>query len=174
MSDLSQIAGIVLAGGRSSRMGRNKALLEFKGRPLVRHMMDTMREAGLENIFVSGSLDGYPCIPDESPFTGPAQGIRGVLQKISGYKGYLFVPVDMPLLSSRVLKFLMEQENGGYFMGWPLPVYLKPPFFLSRSQSVHGYLAGQGVYPVALPSEFENAMKNVNTPQEWVEVMDAP
>ncbi len=174
MPDLSQIAGVVLAGGRSSRMGKNKALLEFKGRPLVQHMIDILRDAGLKDIFISGSLEGYSCINDEQLFAGPVQGIRSVLQKKPDYKGYLFVPVDMPLLPVRSLQLLLEQESGGYFIEWPLPAYVTPPFVSCHSTSVHDFLQAQGIYPIALPSEFENTMKNANTPQEWEEIIKEP
>lgn len=59
MPDVSQIAGIVLVGGRSSRMGRDKAFLELKGKPLVGHMLDVLRSAGLKDVFVSGHVQGY-------------------------------------------------------------------------------------------------------------------
>lgn len=174
MSDFSHIAGVVLAGGRSSRMGRNKAFLEFKGQPLVGHMMNILRSAGLKDVFVSGHVEGYPCIVDNTPFSGPAEAIKSILKKIPGYKGYLFVPVDMPFLKSQTLQVLLEQKNGGYFIEWPLPAFLTPPFSPTDSVSVHDYLTAQGIYPVSLPQEFEEDMKNINTPQEWEEVSKGP
>jgi molybdopterin-guanine dinucleotide biosynthesis protein A len=174
MPDFDKIAGVVLAGGRSSRMGRDKAFLEFKRRPLVEHMMNILRSTGLKDVFVSGHVEGYPCITDDAPFSGPAEAIKTVLKKIPGYKGYLFVPVDMPLLKSQTLQVLLQQENGGYFIEWPLPAYLTPPFSPSDSTSVHDYLASQGIYPVSLPQEFEDDMKNINTPQEWEETLKSP
>jgi molybdopterin-guanine dinucleotide biosynthesis protein A len=169
MPDFPQIAGIVLAGGRSSRMGRDKAFLEFKGKPLVAHMLDVLRGAGVDDVFVAGRVEGYPCIADDVPFSGPAEAIKSVLKKIPGYRGYLFVPVDMPFLNEQTLQVLLRQENGGYFSEWPLPAYLTPPFSPTDCASVHDYLAAQGIYPVLLPQEFERDMKNINTPQEWEE-----
>lgn len=104
MPDVSQIAGIVLVGGRSSRMGRDKAFLELKGKPLVGHMLDVLRSAGLKDVFVSGHVQGYSCIVDDAPFSGPAEAIKSVLKKIPNYKGYLFVPVDMPFLKRETLQ----------------------------------------------------------------------
>lgn len=155
-------------------MGRDKAFLEFGGRPLVGHMTHLLRSAGLRDVFVSGHVEGYPCIVDDAPFAGPAEAMKSVLKKMPGYKGYLFVPVDMPFLKSRTLQALLGREKGGYFTGWPLPAYLTPPFFPSGSVSVRDYLAAQEICPVSLPREFEEDMKNINTPQDWAEASGAP
>lgn len=164
------VVGVVLAGGQSRRMGRDKALLNFRGKVLLLHMMDTLYSLGLKDVFVSGSFPGYPCIEDSLPHTGPVQGIKSVLRYKSGYKGYLFVPVDMPLLPARALKGLLSQEQGGYYTGWPLPAYITPPFFPSSRNSVRGFLSEQGIYPVSLPNDCDDFMKNANTPKEWDEV----
>ena len=173
MPDLPRIAGIVLAGGKSSRMGQNKAFLEFGGRHLVQHMMDILRDLGLKDVFISGSLDGYPCLPDDSPFSGPAQAIKSVLRQKPNYEGYLFIPIDMPFLSKEILRLLLEQKNGGYFIERPLPAYLAPPFVPCRSISVQNLLEAQSISPVTLPPEFQDNMKNINTPQEWREAKRA-
>ncbi len=169
----SAIAGIVLAGGKSSRMGRNKALLPYKGQPLIDHMMALLRGAGLQDIFISGHLLDYPGIADESPAAGPVEGIRSVIKHKPGYQGYLFVPVDMPLLTPSVLRLLLAQEQGGYFINAPLPAYLVPPFTPCASASVQSFLDAQGIYPVDLPDSLAHTMKNTNTPQEWEEALSA-
>ncbi len=173
MADRPFIAGIVLAGGKSSRMGRNKALLPYKGQPLIDHMTALLHDAGLQDVFISGDLPNYPCIYDEIPAAGPVEGIRSVLRHKPGYQGYLFVPVDMPLLTPQILRLLLAQEEGGYFINAPLPAYLVPPFMSCDSTSVQGFLDAQGIYPADLPATWESAMKNTNTPQEWDGVLSA-
>lgn len=171
MGDIPRIAGIVLAGGKSSRMGRDKALLEYKGRPLLHHMMGLLRAAELSEIFVSGDLPGYPCVPDTSPAAGPVGGIISVIREKQAYDGYLFIPVDMPLLPAQGLRLLLSQNGGGYFIGWPLPLFLVPPIMPSHARSVQGFIKDQGVYPIDIPSAMDALMKNANTPQEWQEVI---
>lgn len=171
MPDLSCIAGIVLAGGQSSRMGKNKALLEFKGRPLVRHMMGILSDAGLTDIFISGSVQGYSCIEDKIPFAGPMHGIKNILQEKPDYKGYLFVPVDMPLLTPDLLHYLISQNGGGYFVDWPLPLFLRRPITINESASVQGFIEANSISPVAIPPVHETSMVNLNTPQEWDETL---
>lgn len=174
MADLAHIMGVVLAGGRSSRMGQNKALLDYKGQPLIQHMIDILQETGLTDIVISGTVEGYTCLPDDTPAAGPVEGLRSVLRNKPGYRGYLVVPVDMPLLSPQVLRLLLAQEQGGYFIGSPLPAYLVPPFTPCCHNAVQGFLDAQGYYPVDLPASWESSMKNTNTPQEWNEVLSAP
>ncbi|HAJ89470.1 MAG TPA: molybdenum cofactor guanylyltransferase [Rhodospirillaceae bacterium] len=173
MPDLSRVAGIVLAGGKSSRMGRNKALLDFRGRPLVQHMMNILRDLGLQDIYISGSIANYPCIDDNRPFAGPAQGICNVWQKKPDYEGYLFVPVDMPLLTADILRLLLAHKEGSYFAGRPLPVFFTCPVILGNAASVQGLIAENSLYVVDLPPLYDPMMANLNTPQEWQEVLYA-
>ena len=51
---MDKTAGIVLAGGRSSRMGTSKALLRYKDRPLIEHMQNLLHQAGLDDVYISG------------------------------------------------------------------------------------------------------------------------
>lgn len=172
MDDFSTIAGVVLAGGRSSRMGQNKALLDYRGKPLIEHMMEILKITGIKKIFISGDVDGYDCLSDQEPFTGPAEAIKSIIKRISGYAGFLFVPVDMPLLKPDMLHLLLQQKEGGYFIDWPLPAFMTPPYQQSEKTSVQGLLDDYGIYPVALPEHFSFSMKNANTPQDWAEVIN--
>lgn len=174
MHDPSSIAGVILAGGRSSRMGQNKALLDYHGKPLIEHMMDILHRSGIQEVFISGSVDGYECIPDSVPFHGPAFAIRDILRTRPGYKSYLFLPVDMPRLKPEVLRELMTHKEGGYFIGWPLPVFLSPPLTITETSSVQDFIDAQGLYPIDIPTAFENCFVNTNTPQEWKEALVAP
>ena len=171
MHDPSRIAGVILAGGRSSRMGQNKALLDYHGKPLVEHMRDILRSSGVQKVFISGSVDGYDCVPDSAPFQGPAFAIRDVLRTCLGYTGYLFVPVDMPRLNYAVLQELISKPESGYFIGWPLPVFLTPPITMSEAASVQEFIDAQGIYPMEIPCTFEKLLMNANTPQQWEEAL---
>lgn len=165
-----RIAGVVLAGGRSSRMGRDKAFLDFGGKPLIDHMMELLRDAGLEDVYVSGDIDGYPSIPDTQIFNGPACAIADVMAHLMKYDGVLFVPVDMPLLSAGILKLLMKSEAGGYFEQWPLPVFITQPCVVENAYSVQKLLDEQGITPLAIPEHYKAEMQNFNTPEDWKKV----
>ena len=77
-------AGFVLAGGKSSRMGRNKALLPYRGRTLVEHVAEIV-ETAAGSVSVVGDAEtyghlGYPVIEDVIPGCGPLSGIHAPRQ----------------------------------------------------------------------------------------------
>lgn len=164
------IAGVILAGGRSRRMGQNKALLAYHDKPLIEHMIAIMKRTGIKNVIISGDIEGYDCVPDDDLFGGPAKAIETVIRRFEDYKGFLFVPVDMPLLEPAMLQILMQQKEGANFIGCPLPAFITPPYSQSHETSVQGLLDSYGIYPVNLPERFASSMKNANTPEEWKEV----
>lgn len=171
-----KIAGVVLAGGQSSRMGTNKALLEYKGQPLLSHMIGLLKKTGVEDVFISGEVEGFDGIKDETIFAGPAAAISCVLEKMEekGYGGFLFVPVDMPFLTPEILSKLMEKEAGAFFSGCPLPVYIpagagkKEKGFSSVRQLIESF----GIPEIPCPQEPERIFCNLNTPEDWIEAKD--
>jgi molybdopterin-guanine dinucleotide biosynthesis protein A len=82
---MSLVAGAVLTGGSSRRMGRDKALIDLAGRPLVSVAVRALSDAGVEPVVaVGGDLDrlvahGLAAIADEHPGEGPLGGILTAL-----------------------------------------------------------------------------------------------
>lgn len=167
------IVGVVLAGGRSSRMRQDKALLDYNGRFLLDHMISILQQAGIADIYVSGYQEGYRCIPDSSPHEGPAYAMYDVMQHLDNANGALFIPVDMPFLSPEAIQHLVKQERSCYFIGYPLPAFIAQPFPVEKHKSVKELLKVMGVNPAALPQEFTSCMINTNTPEEWEEAVRA-
>src|SRR5262245_21418784 len=70
-----QFSAVLLAGGKSSRMGRDKAALVVDGVPLWQRQLATLRAAGAREVFVSGAArgpwTGMECIHDEVKGAGP-------------------------------------------------------------------------------------------------------
>jgi molybdopterin-guanine dinucleotide biosynthesis protein A len=94
------ISGFVLAGGRSSRMGADKALLSLAGRPLIDHAVSKLRRVCTQ-VHILGSdpaLAAYaPLIADLHPNCGPIGGMEAALAN-SPHPWNLFLAVDMPFL----------------------------------------------------------------------------
>jgi molybdopterin-guanine dinucleotide biosynthesis protein A len=102
-------AGFVLAGGRSSRMGSDKALQDFGGRLLIAHALGLMDEAGVAGA-IAGSrspLGSFAAeIPDTYLDAGPLGGIHAALTATQADLN-LFLPVDMPLMPPSLLRCLL-------------------------------------------------------------------
>jgi len=106
-------AGFVLAGGESRRMGRDKALVEFAGEPLVARAIGILREAGLEPRIAGAcaTLDVFaPVIADAEPGRGPLGGICAALAACAD-QWAVFLPVDLPLLPASLIAYLIRRTE---------------------------------------------------------------
>jgi molybdopterin-guanine dinucleotide biosynthesis protein A len=97
-----EIGGYVLAGGKSSRMGRDKALLQLAGKPLVHHAVTKLRRVCMDVRVLSDNPElakFAPIVQDLHPDCGPMGGMEAALVH-SVFDWNLFLPVDMPFLPS--------------------------------------------------------------------------
>jgi molybdopterin-guanine dinucleotide biosynthesis protein A len=108
-SEFAHAAGFVLAGGRSSRMGQDKALLTLGGEPLVKRAIRKLSEVCAEVAIAGGTEELTQfgrVIPDESVGCGPLGGIVAALEQ-SSFQWNLFLAVDAPFVPVSVLKALL-------------------------------------------------------------------
>ncbi|GHF91938.1 molybdenum cofactor guanylyltransferase [Thalassotalea marina] len=130
-----EIFGIVLAGGRSSRMGQDKAELEINGKTLLRRNQNLLKRVGVSKVFVSGGK--YSDIDDLLPGIGPMAGIYSALAHFKRYhyqqdktqfKALLIIPIDMPLLDEKTLKDLLlcgaSMRSALHYKNTPMPLLL--------------------------------------------------
>jgi molybdopterin-guanine dinucleotide biosynthesis protein A len=104
-------AGYLLAGGQSSRMGRDKALLPVGNSTLAAHIAAQIREAA-GNVTLIGPPEhyahlGFPVIPDAIPGCGPLGGLLTALRSTSA-DWNLIVACDMPHLTAAFLDELFD------------------------------------------------------------------
>lgn len=119
--------GLVLAGGASRRMGRDKALLPWQGRPLLDHMLALLAAAGVERSVVSGDRPEHDGLPDRRPGQGPLGGLATAAAVLPDCR-LLVVPVDMPMLAPARLVALLRQVPRAaclHYRGQPLPMRLR-------------------------------------------------
>jgi molybdopterin-guanine dinucleotide biosynthesis protein A len=109
--------GFVLAGGQSSRMGTDKALVELGGQTLVERAIGILSAAGLP-VFIAGAppgvrlqLESYaPVIPDTEPGLGPLAGICAALRSTRAPLA-VFLPVDVPLMPTSLIVYLLRHAR---------------------------------------------------------------
>lgn len=109
------ITGVILAGGRSRRMGKNKALLEIDGMPLIQKTYLTMLSLFKEVIIITNTPDEYSflpccCFPDIYPDTGSIAGLHTGL-KAGTTEGIFIVPCDMPFLSTSLIRQMCDHAT---------------------------------------------------------------
>ena len=108
-----QAAGFVLAGGQSTRMGRNKALLMLNGELLIVRALTALAEVCAETAIAGGApeLAAYGrLIPDHTPGCGPLGGLVAALEQ-TAYDWNLFVPVDVPFVPAAVWQVLLARAD---------------------------------------------------------------
>lgn len=108
-----KITAIVLAGGKSLRLGRNKALEPFLGKSLIEHVVDQLRPLAAQLLIVTSgeqvlpSLDRTEALTDVFPGKGPLGGIyTGLLAARCSYS--IVVACDMPFINTELFRFMAE------------------------------------------------------------------
>jgi molybdopterin-guanine dinucleotide biosynthesis protein A len=152
--------GVVLAGGKSSRMGSNKALLmrnrsTSNGQPggkenMLSYSKNLLKNIGVNNIVVSGHVDDGNTehyVADKFAELGPMGGIYSVLKKYQP-KSLLILPVDLPLMTKQTLQQLKMKgeltQKACFFADHFLPLYLPNNAFVEQffKTSFSQYLQG--------------------------------
>ncbi len=177
--------GVLLAGGQSSRMGRDKALLDWHGRPLIEHQLDTLRAAGVDELRVSGPRPDYHGVADLTPQLGPVSGLASVAAGVAGEAELLVIPVDMPRLSGALLRRLCEESPearslcfAGHVLPWRLRLDAASRASLQalaqaaepRARSLRALQAALDGEELALSHEEAAQLVDCNTPERWNEV----
>lgn len=110
---MAVISAFILAGGRSTRMGRDKAFLELGGRSLLERALALGRSVAA-HVAIVGERAKFvsfaPVAPDIYPDCGPLGGIHAALSG-SNTELNLILAVDMPLVNSRFLEYLISRTE---------------------------------------------------------------
>lgn len=107
-----EITGVVLAGGKSTRMGQDKALLMLNGKPFIQHIAEALRTV-FEEVIVSANTTehdflGLSVVKDVYENCGPLGGIHAALGSVK--TPYVFtVPCDTPLLVPAMVETLLAE-----------------------------------------------------------------
>ena len=107
-------SAVILAGGRSSRMGADKAALPFRGGTFLSRQTEKLRALGIRDIVIAGypAPEGARAVEDILPGRGPLSGIHAGLNAVENDRA-LVLAVDTPLVPEGLLRRLMEQHRGG-------------------------------------------------------------
>lgn len=104
------VTGIILAGGKSKRMGKEKGLVELQGKKLINYVIEALDPIA-ENIIISSNTKAYhyleyEAIPDIYPNSGPMGGIYSCIKHSSNKKN-LVVSCDIPFITADLLNSIL-------------------------------------------------------------------
>jgi molybdopterin-guanine dinucleotide biosynthesis protein A len=185
-----KIAAFVLAGGKSTRMGADKAFLQLDGRTLLARSLDLARSVTAD-VHIVGSREKFeafgPVVEDVFRDRGPLAGIHAALVS-SNAELNLMLGVDLPFLTPALLRFLLQQGEasgavvtvpriaGGYH---PLcAVYRREFAALAQSALEQGRNKIDALFAATATRVLEEAelarfaftaamFENLNTPEDW-------
>ena len=112
------ISAVLLAGGKSRRMGEDKATILFRSVPLWKIQLELLRQLEPHELFVSARTDPvwHPAdaqfVADQMPSRGPVSGIAAALSRISS-DHLLVLAIDMPFMTENYLRGLCERVRTG-------------------------------------------------------------
>ena len=189
------VTGIILIGGRSSRMGSDKALLPLEGSTLLQYCVTTIAKVVDEIVVVNAPNRAIPEILSDVPFVfghvrlineGPLIGIAAGLE-LTRASIAVVTAVDMPLIRSELLELLIKRVDNNH--KWVVPIADGRPqplcsALLTSSLSTINTKILEGVRaPMALSGDLNAYMleedewkeaapngqsfKNINTPKEF-------
>lgn len=187
---LPPVYGLVLAGGESRRMGQDKGLLNYHGKPQREYMADLLNEL-CEKTFISSRADQqietkYSTLPDTFLNLGPFGAILSAFQQYPN-AAWLVVACDLPLLDAATLQELLENRNPSKIAtAFQSPTEQFPEPLIAiwepKAYSVLLQFLGQGYScprKVLINSDIEllqaqnpEALRNVNAPKEMEEILE--
>lgn len=179
------VKGLVLAGGKSTRMGEDKGQINYHGKPQVDYLIGEFEKAGIE-AYVScrpEQYDSYQRIIDKFEGLGPFGAIASAFQ-LDPNAAWLVVACDLPLVNASVFRDLLTRRNFSktatafynvetdfpdpLITLWEPKSYMRLMEFLALGYSCPRKVLINSDIEMINPSEPE-ILKNVNTPEEKAE-----
>lgn len=191
MINKENITGIILAGGKSTRMGTDKGMLELDGKPFIQYSIEALKPLVSNIMIVSDNPShdkfGLERVDDKFKDAGPVSGIYSGLDA-STMEYNMILSCDIPLITTEVLKKLLHEasndidiiqaESGGKSM--PLiALYkksVKEHFYdalMSDERRLRVVVNNCRYKNVPLENQLLRTTKNVNTKKEFEELIDA-
>jgi len=190
-SDSDTIAGVVLIGGKSSRMGKDKALLEINNQPLykiaVKKLLPFCNQVYLSVNKNQNSENTYeyPTIIDQYESQGPIGALLSCMNEIDD-SPLLVLGCDMPFLTDKEINLLLSNRNRNQicttFYNAQSNIYepmlsiwesharhVLESYFKAGHLSLQKFLRQQDIHKINTPEE--SNFSNINYPEEWKTIM---
>ena len=184
-----KVLGCIIAGGKSSRMGQNKALMMWRGKSLIAHVAERLApQVDQLVINANGNREpfgflGLPVISDQIATGTPLSGLHAALTfaREGGFHAVITAPCDSPLLPPD-LRSRLEGDGAAiaasagqahYLTGF-WPVSARDQFELHAFRRVQDFAASVGARQVEWPTEGHDPFVNLNTPEDLTGLSEKP
>jgi molybdenum cofactor guanylyltransferase len=172
------LGAIIMTGGRSLRMGADKAELEWFGRRAVDLVDHIARNAGASEVITVGTRSyGLRFVPDPAPGGGPVGGILAAASALEarGVDRLLILAVDAPTLTVGDLEPLLQVKGGAAYDGLHLPLVMPVsaiPDDAKNDWPIARLADRSGALRLPVPGEALARIKGANTPAERRSLLD--
>lgn len=163
---MTSLGAIILCGGGSRRMGRDKAVLEWDGRRAVDRVADLARAVGARALVTAGADLGLPWVPDDEAGAGPVGGVLAGARAL-GTARLLVLAVDAPTVTAEDLAPLLER--GGFYEGLPVPMVIEAaalPVDAEAGWPLRRLVERAGLATLPVPEGALARLRGANTPEE--------
>lgn len=188
---VQKITGVVLAGGKSSRMGQDKGLMMLHGKAMVVCVTEQLQPCVDELLIVSANPAygqfGYPIVPDLVEAAGPAGGIYTGLTAASAELVF-FVSCDTPFITTEAIRNVIAQAGNAAVAAATLEGRMQPLFGLYRKSTAGEFRESlrQERYKLqaviremnhrlvpldGLTGQHPHLLHNINTPEAFKEAL---
>jgi molybdopterin-guanine dinucleotide biosynthesis protein A len=182
----NNITAIVLAGGKSERMGSDKGLLNLNGKSFVKHICEALKPiVGTNILIVSGNKEydafGFARVEDIIENKGPVGGLYSALNA-SKTKVNLVLSVDVPLVSTELLEWLIKSHDETYMVTQTIVEDKTNPLIAIYDRSMRivfgEHIAGKQLklskviedvkhQTSVVPEKWSHQVQNINTQEEY-------
>lgn len=191
----SRFSAVVLAGGRSTRMGTDKAFLRVGNDLLIERQLRCLRESGATELLISGRVEvdyssfEATVVNDEFPRAGPLAGVAAALKGSSSCLVFVLA-VDMPRMTPAMIGRIISRckDSGGCVpvdghglqpLGAAYPISLLPlaedllqAGRCSMQEFVRQAISEGLIQTLQVEQAEHNCFSNINFPHEWAAISD--
>jgi molybdopterin-guanine dinucleotide biosynthesis protein A len=163
---MSSLGAIILCGGASRRMGRDKAALDWDGRRAVDRVADLARAVGAQALVAAGADLGLPWVADDAAGAGPVGGVLAGARAL-GSPRLLVLAVDAPTITPEDLAPLLA--DGGCYEGLPVPMVLDASALPPDAEAgwpLRRLVERAGLEVLPVPDGALARLRGANTPEE--------
>ncbi|HZZ30549.1 MAG TPA: NTP transferase domain-containing protein [Phenylobacterium sp.] len=173
-------ATVILCGGASSRMGADKARLDWNGVSAIDRLAALSHGLEIRMVLTAGADYGLPAVLDANPGGGPCGGIlaAALRLRVEGYVRMLVLAVDAPtVIPSDIRPLLDAGDPGAAYEGLPLPMVIDIAAIPAATQAQWPLMRlVQTAGLVVLPCDHRARprLKGANTPEERLRLLADP